>query len=1125
MTQTLRGRWRSCRLAWLGAVGCLLYVMANSSFGQPADLASMATSPESDEVITRKDQSRLKGRIRFANEATINFKQPGKPVRILSVDEYSIVTWFGVTNAKAVSQATAEKIVVVDQLLRQLSAAEGVESELIEQIQRAQQQFTELRDSIPRFEKRQLIDELPLNTRLGDEHVRILLDSEKGLPRRSAFEGRLKKAGDTHKNIISLRKRLSAIEVELGTRQFDDIQRNCPLIIKEIEERETMLRQKSASTDGFQPFTTALQLVENIAKSLATSKPILARQPALATLDQDLDVLNEIVGRADAQLSALAILGKPVTEGLSTEVQLCQAHVTRFTRYRELTTDLRSNMVNFENLVTKTDAQPTVSESQLASQLAAQESRLKSLVAALKSEQPVDLASIATREANGFIKLAHERTALLLMRKVEIPRITELQRMDPVKTRVDAQQRLAELELRVQRLQQYLDQNRLTSPSDRTDCRNMLQTAKVDMDRLTARMQELDRNETRDEFAKQTALMDGFLRGAVDADLTVLVNDLQQAQLVIEQVEKGYLERLKGVANPVAGADALLRDLSSSKGQTIEVIEFLALRQDLADINSMPEDLTQLAENQDHLSSLKATIWEREAKLPDSLAPLRKATVGEVARLEINLQRTQSTLRFQDAEQSIIDMLSQLKATLEKGDLPAAGFQAYLAASQSESLGAFLQQETWLAQQPGYSERVVDLKTAVKPLGDQLAVAREQERSAAGWEPWLGRKDLILSSPSPEGEWLQIESLQSQQEWSAVERELDSFARRHTDSYWSNRVAQKRAELQLQRGRVYEQQGRLVEARAEYLRTTESPLDHLVVKAAAAAIQNIDEQLRHAQSVEQLDLSIMIAGGFLVAVAIALGTVFWQRSSRSRLHYAAGCLNRARKTRSAKRREALVREAAYVLAQFPAGDPRVAALWSTPTLQRSEQAASKQSTTEASLAPAPSVDLADIVDAALGSQAAPELIAAQCLAWLKSNQTRSRIQRRRNREVREWLVCHLEPQESDSNKRLEAKVGTLLEYEDAVNPREVWTKRYCLRAYYQLGQFAEALKVAKAMSRERLPGPQLEEWVRLTASCYLQSEQWNAAEKFLRSVTKRKLQILELPEWLRTAQAGIAGSQ
>ncbi len=1107
----------------LSTLCCLLSTVDSALLAQPEpDLVKLVTFPESDEVVSRKDQSRMKGRIRSVNEANINFKQLGKLPRLLSNDDYAIVTWFGVTNAQPVSQVAAEKVALTDRLLQQLSTGDGVEAELIEQIQLAHQQMTELRDSITRFENRQAINGLPLSMRLAEEHVRILLNPDKGVPRRIAIEDRLKKAGDVRKNVISLRKRLSVIEVELGTRRFSDVQRDSLVLSKDTLSREAELREQRASTEGYQSFRSAVELLSEIAGALAGSQPLLTRQPTSASVDQDIATMNEVIRLADAQLAELPILGKSVIEPLSAEFQLYREQIKRFTRYRELTNELRSAMNIFNSLTTRTNAQGTVNEVQLTAQLEAQAARLKSLVTALKTQQPADLSAAASREAEEFIKRSQESSALLMMRKVDIPRITlELRALPEVRTRTAAQVMLAELERRVQRLQQSLDQNRLTSPSDQADCRNMLQIVKANMEHLTGRMLEFDLNETRDEFTKQTALMDDFLKNAKEIELALLINRMQQSEKAIGQIEKGYRERIQDVSNPAAESEAFLRNLSSSKEQMTKVIDFLRLRQELGGIDEMPEDITRLKESQERLSALKASILESEPKLPASLGLIHQATVDEVARLELNLRRTFATLRFHDSEQAIVDILSQSKAALEKRDVPAAGTHVYLATSQSESLETFLQKDDWLAQQSGYFERIADLKAAVMPLRDRVAMIRDEERLAAGWEPWLGNHDLLLS-PSPDVEWFQIESLLSQQEWDAFERKLDAFAKRYNEPNWSSRISQKRAELQLLRGRAYEQQGQLDDARAAYLRTIESSLKHPVVKAAEAAILNVDEQLRHTQSVDQFRLSIIATGVLLIAAVMAMGTILWQRTAKARLRYAARCLQRARGARSAERRDALVREAAYVLAQFSPDDRRVAALWITPTFRESVESTSKIVTPNTLVTAPPSVELADVVDAALVSQAAPELIAAQCLEWLKSKDALSRRQKRRNREVREWLLNHLEPREYDSTGILEAKVSLLLEYEAAINPREAWTKRYRLLACYQLGRLSDALEAAKSMSRERLPAPQLEEWARLTASCYLQSEQWSAAENFLKSLTKRKLEIEELPEWLLAARAGLA---
>jgi hypothetical protein len=390
---------------------------------------------------------------------------------------------------------------------------------------------------------------------------------------------------------------------------------------------------------------------------------------------------------------------------------------------------------------------------------------------------------------------------------------------------------------------------------------------------------------------------------------------------------------------------------------------------------------------------------------------------------------------------------------------------------------------------------------------------------AAGWELWPGDEKFLLS-PSPEIDWLKVESLLSQQEWDAVERDLNAFASRHNDSTWSSRVAQLRAELRMRRGRDYERQGLLHQARAEYVQTTESPLEHSVVKAAEAAILNLDEQLHQSQSAELLRHPAIAAGALLLAATLGLGILLWNRSASARLRYAARCLRRARIAMSPEHRDTLVREAAYTLAQFPIDDTRVASFWTIPVLQASTHATNGVRPATIAVT-TPAIKPEEVVDAARASQAAPDLIAGHCLEWLKSPGARARHQKRRNREVREWLVAHLEPQESDSSESLEAKLRLLSEYEAAVSPREMWTRRYRLRAHYQLGQFIEALEAAKSLSRERLAAPHLEEWARLTAGCYLQSEQWGPAERFLKSIAKRKLGIAELPEWQRMVHAGL----
>ncbi|HET6422173.1 MAG TPA: hypothetical protein VFG20_00735, partial [Planctomycetaceae bacterium] len=486
----------------------------------------------------------------------------------------------------------------------------------------------------------------------------------------------------------------------------------------------------------------------------------------------------------------------------------------------------------------------------------------------------------------------------------------------------------------------------------------------------------------------------------------------------------------------------------------------------------------------------------------------------------LNLGRTLAKLRFEEAETMIVGTLAQSKDALKSGDVPTAGARAYLAETQSESLGELLELNDWLAEQPGYPDRVADLKAAVKPLNEQIAMARLQERMDAGWQPWRGDEKLLLS-PAAEIEWLQVESLLSEQAWDAVAQELNRFAERHPEPTWQERVAQTRAELHLQRGRELEQRGQLAEARAEYVRTTESQLEHPVVKAAAAALLNVDEQLLHSQSADQLRLSLIVTGGLIVIALMAVGVIVWQRSAQARLRYAGRCLRRARAAASAERRDALVREAAYVLAQFPADDPRVVALWKISTLRKSTHVASAVPSSETRVSTPTPVALDDVVDFARTSQAAPELIAAQCIQWLKSKEAAARPQKRRNREVREWLMTYLEPQDHDSPESLEAKVSLLHEYETAIDPRETWPRHYRLRASYQLGNFSEALEVAKSLSRERLPASQFEEWARLTASCYLRSEQWSAADKFVKQLARRKTKIPELSEWLRTAQAGL----
>ncbi|HET6422733.1 MAG TPA: hypothetical protein VFG20_03565, partial [Planctomycetaceae bacterium] len=564
---------------WSGlALGVTNPLMAQSA----PDLVALATSPESDEVLVKKDQTRLKGRIRSVSDSSINFKPAGGLARQLDNDGHVIVTWFGVTNAKLVAQAATDRVLLVDRLLQQVSTGDGNETDLIAKIQRTHQEVTDLLDAIPRFENQQAIDDLPLSMRLAAEHARILRLPTKGTSARPALVDRLKAAGDARKNIVSLRKRLSVVEVALQTRRFKDVQRDGPVLIQEIKERQQILRDQRASIEGYQEFRTALGLLTEMATSLAENQPLLLRQPALATLDQDLAAMSDVVRPADAQLAELPILGKPVIEALAAEFQLYQAHIKRFTRYRELTDELRTVMTGFENLVTRTTAQATVNEAQLASQIAAHETRLKSLIGALKSQEPPDLATIATRESEEFTRRSQERSALLLMRKVDMPRITqELRGLSDVRTRTVARQMLTELEARAQRLQHYLDQNRLPLPTDQTDCRNMLQIVKANMERLTSRMQEFDLNETRDEFVKQTTLMDGFLENAVDSELAVLVNRLQQVEKAIDQIEQGYRKRLEGAAATATGSEVLLRDFSKSKEPASEVIEFLALRQEL----------------------------------------------------------------------------------------------------------------------------------------------------------------------------------------------------------------------------------------------------------------------------------------------------------------------------------------------------------------------------------------------------------------------------------------------------------------------------------------------------------------------------------------------------------------
>ena len=1087
---------------------------------QTAVPAKPKTAETADEIVMVKGKARLKGQIKsWTSTKVIVFKVPGKDVSIHKSDDYQISVWPGVTDADESWTAAQEKLNSVSTLLERIAKAEGVEAELTEHVRVEHKLALEFLNRIRPFEVGDAVGQFPFERVLSDAAIEALVTVTDVRKQHRKVDDRIQQALAVRRSVVSLRGQHSLLVIQLNGRFFSDLHLECGKRDRELETKIADLLDRQQSVEAHRYVQAGIKQLQAVAPHFATAKDIAARATTVLTVDDDLAALMVLLEQTKQMPGSLQILGASVVDPVTTELKQCREQHQRLRAYRDMTQELRTVLASFDNIVADFAKEETPDDALLGTRLTAQRKRLEDVIEKLKIAKPDDLSAQAVREAASFLQVYQEQGSGLQFR-IELPRImTELQRVPQVKTRAEANKLLADLSLRAATLQEYLDKKRLKTPKDNFDCGETVRLVTAGIDRLKGRVAELDRDEVRLAFRQHVSQQEAAFARVPEADSERLTAELEQLQVAVSKLADDYQTRLKVVPQKPEGAVSLLQEMRASKDDAERTVAFLTLRLDLAGINAAPADKRQLTASEDQLKFLKGRVDEQAPQLPEGVAVLRKAAQNDVARIDESLQRTRATLLFRDAEQDAVTVVSRVSSALNAGQTTTAGVSLFQAADTTSKLAALARQNPLLAKEAVFAKRATELSESLRPLSQRLDAVRLKERETAGWITWLGDRETLVA-PVAEHEWLLIESLLSRRDFDEVERALGSFSRRHPEAEWRARVTLKQAELAFQRGRQWEKSGQLETARAAYQQTADARVDHPIVAAAVAATRNLDEQLRQAESVQHQWLPFVVAGGFLGLVMAVLVYGVWKRSPQSRLKFAARRLKQAQHLRSPERRESFLREAAYVLANFAADDPRVVTLWSLYTIEARRPQIARTAAAKRQVAELKMPSLAESLDAMFESAAAPEIMGTQCLAWLRTPLAGKRAQRSRSAMTIDWLREQLEPQLSDADVDLQWKLRLAAECQTLLPPKMTWPRLYQLRASFRLGQCEDALQVAQQMEPKRLSATERDEFARTVASCYIELAQWDKAEKFATSLLKRPDRPLDSEEWLATARAG-----
>ena len=907
---------------------------------------------------------------------------------------------------------------------------------------------------------------------------------------------------------------LFQVKNTLKHRFFADLQREC------LRIRES-LKSKKSKTGTELRFLEAVDELGELAGELKKTKRLLDGLPTIEALSDSRRDVEQVLD-AFARLRTLPILGSDVVAMLNT---LLKQHVKLrddLQRMADLTRPLQEVEMVWGELQQSVTAGEMTDVTELNTQFDRIAESLDQTKSKLDNVAEKAVASAVLTEVKRLQREIGQNRELLVFRVELILSSADISKARATKNEPDALRMVEVLKTRHESLSRY---NKLTQGikgEDRVELQKTLLDLRTAIDQCRKHALQLALQAARstlEEIRKtQGRLLDNFQ----PKDLPI--NELNGLKTSLGTLVARFRKRCEEMEEPSPEAQKILDELTTAMTGLDQGIWLLTVQRDYssrlpeaASIKEIGSAETRLGATQEELSRLVPNL------LPE-LKALHKKADALLHNREAELEALRTQREADQAADNINLIFQKTETSLTAGQTAAASQSLFDASVAVEAFRTRVSSHPLLSRDTQRGAQVQQFGEKVGELSHTVDQQRRDERRQAGWIELPDEKSTQLPATA-ESRWLNVEMLIALGDFEGAERALADLRQTFRDSSWPDWVAAREAQLNLLKARHLEAEGETAAALAAFAEVSRESGPAGI--AAAAALQNLEQQVRRRADAAGFYFRCLAAAGFVAILSAVLALSMRKYTISGRLKQTKSLLGRFRHIEERSRRAAsahLRERIAFFLASLPDSHPEKQRIQAELSRAGHFEPIVLAPVSTARHEPVPAIDepaLAGVVADVIGTQPATEDAPKLVVDWLGTGESRRRKSRKLRAKALAWLKEHVEPHKSDLPDVLRWKVRLATACRGEADRKQWWPLQYELEGLTILGEWEAALEAAQRIPVKGAHRTLAELVVVTIGRCYVELGQWQDATEWLGGFAKKKsaLASKEVRYWFNIATA------